>query len=88
MPIRSSRLNRHAAVPLPSFAASHVDAPSLRLRRISREDALEQVDLATLALAYLAGEPVFIGRGDAWRWERDGIPGWLVPQLADLGFLP
>lgn len=64
------------------------DGPAARLRRISREDALEQVELATLAQAYRTGQPVYIGRGDFWRWERDGIPGWLVPQLNDLGFLP
>ncbi|EDY39169.1 hypothetical protein CPCC7001_2049 [Cyanobium sp. PCC 7001] len=63
-------------------------SPSERLRRSSREDALQAVDLAVVAQAYLAREAVYLGRGDFWKWDQDGIPGWLVPQLADLGFLP
>ncbi|SBO42268.1 hypothetical protein [Cyanobium sp. NIES-981] len=59
-----------------------------RLRRVSREDALQALDLALIAQAYRAGEAVYLGRGDFWRWDQDGIPGWLVPQLEDLGFLP
>lgn len=59
-----------------------------RARRVSREDALQDLDLATLAQAYHAREAVYLGRGEFWRWEQDGIPGWLVPQLQDLGFLP
>jgi hypothetical protein len=55
---------------------------------VSREDALEQLDLATLAQAYRSGHPVYLGRGDFWTWEQDGIPGWLVPRFDDLGFLP
>ncbi|MGC5197094.1 hypothetical protein [Aphanothece microscopica] len=55
---------------------------------MSREDALEQLDLSTVAQAYRSGEPVYLGRGDFWKWENDGIPGWLIPQLQDLGFLP
>jgi hypothetical protein len=63
-------------------------SPSERLRRSSREDALQAVDLAVVAQAYLAGEAVYLGRGEFWKWDQDGIPAWLVPQLADLGFLP
>jgi hypothetical protein len=63
-------------------------SPAERVRRVSREDALQALDLATLAQAYLSGEAVYLGRGDFWKWEQDGIPGWLVPQLDDLGFLP
>jgi hypothetical protein len=55
---------------------------------MSREDAMQQLDLATVAQAYRSGEPVYLGRGDLWKWEQDGIPGWLIPQLQDLGFLP
>lgn len=59
-----------------------------RLRRSNREDALQAIELATLAQAFLSQEAVYLGRGDFWRWELDGIPLWLVPQLQDLGFLP
>ncbi|MFO8237535.1 MAG: hypothetical protein R6U00_04610 [Prochlorococcaceae cyanobacterium] len=59
-----------------------------RARRMLREDALQEHDLGTLAQAYRAGQPVYLGRGDVWRWDRDGIPAWLVPQFEDLGFLP
>ena len=59
-----------------------------RTRRTLQEDALQQHGLGTLAQAYLAGQAVYLGNGDFWRWERDGIPAWLVPQLEDLGFLP
>lgn len=59
-----------------------------RARRTLREDALQEHDLATLAQAYHAGQAVHLGQGDFWRWDRDGIPAWLVPQLDDLGFLP
>jgi hypothetical protein len=59
-----------------------------RARRMLREDALQQHDLGTLAQAYRAGQAVYLGNGDFWRWERDGIPAWLVPRLDDLGFLP
>ena len=62
--------------------------PADRTRRISREDALEQFELALLAQAYLSNEPVYLGRGDFWKWDQDGIPEWLVPKLNDLGFLP
>lgn len=67
---------------------SRREDPAERLRRLRREDALAKVELATLAQSYRSGEAVFLGRGDFWRWERDGIPGWLVPRLQDLGFLP
>ncbi len=59
-----------------------------RSRRVSREDALEELDLATLAQAYRSGHPVYLGRGDFWVWAQDGIPSWLVPRFEDLGFLP
>ncbi len=61
---------------------------AVRLRRSTREDALQLIDLANLAQAFLRQESVYLGRGDFWRWELDGIPLWLVPQLQDLGFLP
>lgn len=63
-------------------------SPAARLRRLRREEALERVGLTRLAQAYLADQPVPLGGGDSWRWDRDGIPGWLVPQFRDLGFLP
>jgi hypothetical protein len=69
-------------------SASRGGSPAARLRRIHREDALEQVELATLAQAYREGHPVYLGRGEFWRWEQDGIPRWLVPRFEDLGFLP
>ncbi|MCT0248119.1 hypothetical protein [Synechococcus sp. CS-205] len=59
-----------------------------RSRRVSREDALQQLDLATLAQAYRSGHSVYLGRGDFWVWAHDGIPSWLVPRFEDLGFLP
>jgi hypothetical protein len=74
-----------AAEPTP---ASRHAGPAARLRRIRREDALETLDLATLAQAYLADQPVHLGGNDFWRWDQDGIPSWLVPRFQDLGFLP
>ncbi|TVS03944.1 MAG: hypothetical protein EA413_09860 [Cyanobium sp. PLM2.Bin73] len=59
-----------------------------RARRTLREAALQELDLGTLAQAYRVGQAVYLGHGDFWAWERDGIPAWLVPQLEDLGFLP
>lgn len=59
-----------------------------RARRTVREDALRQHDLSSLAQAYRAGQAVYLGRGDFWTWDSDGIPAWLVPQFEDLGFLP
>jgi hypothetical protein len=59
-----------------------------RLRRLSRDEALQQIPLTTLAQAYRRGEAVYLRRGDFWRWERDGIPPWLVPRFRDLGLLP
>jgi hypothetical protein len=59
-----------------------------RARRLLREDALQEFDLGTLAQAYRAGQAVYLGRGDFWKWDSDGIPAWLVPQFEDLGFLP
>lgn len=67
---------------------AHAASAAERVRRSNREDALQTLKLATLAQAYLDQEPVYLGRGDFWRWEQDGIPLWLVPQLQDLGFLP
>ncbi|QNI70435.1 hypothetical protein CyaNS01_01300 [Cyanobium sp. NS01] len=72
----------------PGRARPKAQSASARLRRSNREDALRQIDLATLAQAFLSREAVYLGRGDFWRWELDGIPLWLVPQLRDLGFLP
>jgi hypothetical protein len=63
-------------------------SPADRSRRLRREDALQELDLATLAQAYRAGHPVYLGRGQFWTWDHDGIPGWLVPRFQDLGFLP
>jgi hypothetical protein len=71
-------------LPIAGKAAS----PSERLRRISREDALQAIEPATLAAAFRQGQPVYLGRGQWWTWQRDGIPVWLVPLLQDLGFLP
>jgi hypothetical protein len=68
--------------------SSSSPSPADRLRRSHREDALRHLDVATLALAYLANEPVVLERGDTWRWDRDGIPGWLVPLFHDSGLLP
>lgn len=69
-------------------ASEELGTPAERVRRAGREDALQGLDLSRVAQAYLAGEAVYLGRGDFWKWEVDGIPGWLVPKLQDLGFLP
>ncbi|QPN58430.1 hypothetical protein I1E95_09355 [Synechococcus sp. CBW1107] len=80
-PIRwRTPLSTGAMAPRVSLAA--------RSRRVSREDALEELDLATLAQAYRSGHSVYLGRGDFWVWAQDGIPSWLVPRFEDLGFLP
>jgi hypothetical protein len=62
--------------------------PAERIRRDKRVEALQAIDRATLAQAYAAGEAVHIGRNDFWRWEKDGIPSWLIPCLEDLQLLP
>ena len=62
--------------------------PAARIRRAKRSEALQRLDLATLARAYAAGEAVSLGGTDFWRWERDGIPAWLIPHLQDLQLLP
>jgi hypothetical protein len=62
--------------------------PAARIRRAKRSEALQRHDLATLARAYAAGEAVPLGGTDFWRWERDGIPAWLIPHLQDLELLP
>jgi hypothetical protein len=64
------------------------DDPGERLRRVGLQDALQELDPAELARAYREQRPVYLGRGHWWRWERDGIPPWLVPPLQELGFLP
>lgn len=40
--------------------------PAARLRQVNREDALQQLELAALVQAYLAREPVYLGRGAYW----------------------
>lgn len=62
--------------------------PAQRMRRIGQQDALRELDPALLLQCYGEQRPVYLGRGRWWRWERDGIPQWLVPQLQELGFLP
>jgi hypothetical protein len=65
-----------------------VPDPAVRIRRSLRSEALQRRDLASLARAYAAGEDVHLGGRDFWRWERDGIPAWLLPHLRDLALLP
>ena len=60
---------------------------SRRLRRASRGDTLAKLPRAELAKACLQGEDVYLGKGRWWRWNRDGIPGWLVPFLEETGLL-
>ena len=60
-----------------------------RLQRIRREDALEAMERRAVLQAYSAGETIFISkRHGLWNWQRDGIPGWLLPELDDAGLLP
>ena len=60
-----------------------------RLQRIRREDALEAMERGAVLQAYSAGETIFISkRHGLWDWQRDGIPGWLLPELDDAGLLP
>lgn len=56
-----------------------------RLWRASRGDSLANIPSAGLASAYMAGEDVYLGQGRWWRWERDGVPGWLAPFLKETG---
>ena len=59
-----------------------------RLERIRREDALEAMDRAAVLAAYSQKESVYISkRHGIWDWNRDGIPGWLLPVLDDAGLL-
>ena len=60
---------------------------SRRLGRASRGDSLASFPSAELARAYLVGEDVYLGQGRWWRWERDGVPGWLAPFLEETGLL-
>lgn len=60
-----------------------------RLQRIRREDALEEMDRTFVLEAYSRHESVCISkRHGVWDWDRDGIPGWLLPVLSDAGLLP
>tara|TARA_B100001939_G_scaffold146249_1_gene126744 strand:+ start:1712 stop:1939 length:228 start_codon:yes stop_codon:yes gene_type:complete len=60
-----------------------------RLQRIRREDALEAMDRTAVLQAYSTGENIYISkRHGLWDWQRDGIPGWLLPELDDAGLLP
>lgn len=58
-----------------------------RLRQVNREDALQQFELAALVQSYLAREPLYLGRGNFWDWDVDGIPNWLIPRFQDLNLL-
>jgi hypothetical protein len=69
-------------------AAGDGPGPAARIRRAKRSEALQRHDLATLARAYAAGEAVPLGGTDFWKWEKDGIPAWLIPHLQDLQLLP
>ena len=62
--------------------------PLERLRRIRREDALEAFDRAEVLAAFSRKDNIFISkRHGIWDWNRDGIPGWLLPVLRDAGLL-
>ena len=62
--------------------------PRDRLQRISREDALEELDRTVVLEAYTRRQSVCISkRHGVWDWDRDGIPGWLLPVLTDAGLL-
>ena len=62
--------------------------PLERLRRIRREDALEALDRPAVLAAFSRKESIFISkRHGIWDWNRDGIPGWLLPVLIDAGLL-
>ena len=58
-----------------------------RMRQVNREDALQQFELTALVQSYLAREPMYLGRGSYWNWDRDGIPNWLVARFQDLNLL-
>jgi hypothetical protein len=74
----------------PTSPADPIGNASLakRLRRVSREDAMQTLPFSDLAQAYRSGQAVYLGRGQWWDWAIDGIPEWLIPDLRDLGFLP
>jgi len=58
------------------------------LERIRREDALEQVDRTVVLESFSRRQNVFISkRHGLWDWSRDGILGWLLPQLRNAGLL-
>ena len=59
-----------------------------RLEKIRREDALEMVDRTVVIESFSRRQNVFISkRHGLWDWNRDGIPGWLLPVLRDAGLL-
>ena len=59
-----------------------------RLERIRREDALEMIDRTVVLESFSRRQNVFISkRHGLWEWDRDGIPGWLLPVLRDAGLL-
>ena len=59
-----------------------------RLEKIRREDALEMVDRTVVIESFTRRQNVFISkRHGLWDWNRDGIPGWLLPVLRDAGLL-
>ena len=46
------------------------------------------MDRAAVLAAYSQKESVYISkRHGIWDWNRDGIPGWLLPVLSDAGLL-
>ena len=60
----------------------------LRLERIRREDALEMLDRKVVLESFSRRQNVYISkRHGLWDWNRDGIPGWLLPVLDDAGLL-
>ena len=59
-----------------------------RLEKIRREDALEMIDRTVVIESFSRRQNVFISkRHGLWDWNRDGIPGWLLPVLRDAGLL-
>ena len=59
-----------------------------RLERIRREDALEMLDRKVVLESFSRRQNVYISkRHGLWDWNRDGIPGWLLPVLDDAGLL-
>ena len=49
-----------------------------RLQHASGEDHLKTMPLADVARACMADQDVYIGRQRWWRWQRDGVPDWLL----------